>query len=72
MKRRHQRCGKSQRIRLPEARKPLDKFFRRAVQCRDQLVVDRLHDRGHPNKVSMKKGKKGKEKRKDGGSARYL
>lgn len=50
-------------------RKPLNKLFRRAVQCRDQSVVDRLHDRGHPNKVSMKKKKK---ERKDGGRTRYL
>lgn len=36
-------------------RRPLNKLFRRAVQCRDQSVVNRLHDRSHPNKVSMKK-----------------
>jgi hypothetical protein len=51
----------SQRIRLPKTRKPLDKPVLRDVQCRDQLVVDRLFDRSHPNKVSMKKRKKEKK-----------
>ncbi|KAL1962823.1 hypothetical protein VTN77DRAFT_9098 [Rasamsonia byssochlamydoides] len=32
-------------------RRPLDGLFRRAVQCRDQSVVDRLLDRSHPNKM---------------------
>jgi hypothetical protein len=44
-------------------RRPLNKLFRRAVQCRDQFVVDRLVDRSHPNKVSMKKKEKGEEDR---------
>ena len=44
-------------------RKPLNKPLRRAVQCRDQFVVNRLVDRGHPNKVSMKKKKKEEEGR---------
>ena len=50
-------------------RKPLNKPIRRAVQCRDQSVVDRLHDRSHPNKVSMKKKEK---KRKEREECRYL
>ena len=50
-------------------RRPLNKLFRRAVQCRDQSVVNRLFDRSHPNKVSMKKKEK---KRKGGGGRRYL
>lgn len=41
--------------------RPLDKPVLRAVQCRDQSVVARLDDRGHPNKVSMRKRKKRKE-----------
>jgi len=45
--------------------------FRRAVQCRDHSVVDRLLDRGHPNKVSMRKEKKRNSKRRARGS-RYL
>ncbi|KAI9039055.1 mitochondrial 37S ribosomal uS4m domain-containing protein [Aspergillus affinis] len=32
-------------------RRPLNGLFRRAVQCRDQSVVDRLLDRSHPNKL---------------------
>lgn len=42
-------------------RGPLNKLFHRAVQCRDQFVVTRLNDHGHPNKVSMKKKEKGEE-----------
>ena len=42
-------------------RRPLNGLFRRAVQCRDQFVVDRLHDRSHPDKVSMKKRKRKEE-----------
>lgn len=42
-------------------RRPLNKLFRRAVQCRDQSVVSCLYDRIHPNKVSMKKKRKGEE-----------
>ena len=42
-------------------RVPLNKLFRRAVQCRDQPVVNRLIDHSHPNKVSMKKKEKGEE-----------
>jgi hypothetical protein len=41
----------------------LNGLFRRAVQCRDQSVVNRLHDRSHPNKVSMKRRKKEAESR---------
>ena len=68
-KRKYPQSGRCQRIRLSMTRKPLNKPIRRAVQCRDQSVVDRLHDRGHPNKVSMKK----KEKRRKGRAGRqYL
>lgn len=62
--------GRCQRIRLSMTRRPLNKLFRRAVQCRDQSVVDRSHDRGHPNKVSMKK--KRKKRRKVAGRRSYL
>lgn len=51
---------RGQRIRLPMTRRPLDGLFRHAVQCRDQSVVDRLLDRSHPNKVSMRKRKEEK------------
>lgn len=52
-------------------RRPLNGLFRRAVQCRDQSVVDRLLDRSHPNKVSMKKRKKKKNQRLEGQAAIY-
>ena len=52
-----ERC---QRIRLSMTRRPLNGLFRRAVQCRAQSVVNRLHERSHPNKVSMKKRKEEK------------
>lgn len=58
--------GKCQRIRLSMTRKPLNKLFRRAVQCRDQSVVGRLHERSHPNKVSMKKKRKRRGKEPEG------
>ena len=48
-------------------RRPLDRLFLRAVQCRDQSVVNRLLDRSHPNKVSMKKRKKKKNPKDVGG-----
>jgi hypothetical protein len=59
-------------MRLPMTRKPLDELFLRAVQCRDQLVVNRLYDRSHPNKVSMKKRKKKKKSKEIGTEAGYL
>jgi hypothetical protein len=54
-------------MRLPMTRKPLDRSFLRAVQCRAESVVDRLHDRSHPNKVSMKKRKERKRSKGRGG-----
>lgn len=49
-------------------RGPLNRLFHRAVQCRDQPVVTRLDDHGHPNKVSMKKKEKRRGKAgRDGG-----
>lgn len=54
--------GESQRIRLSMTRRPLNGLFRRAVQCRDQSVVNRLHDRSHPNKVSMKRRKEERQR----------
>lgn len=62
--------GKCQRIRLSMTRRPLNRLFRRAVQCRDQTVVGRLYDRDHPNKVSMKR--KRKREGKEAGSQLYL
>lgn len=53
--------GRCQRIRLSMTRRPLNRLFRRDVQCRDQSVVDRHVDRSHPNKVSMKKKRKEEE-----------
>ena len=52
-------------------RRPLNRLFRRAVQCRDQSVVNRLLDRSHPNKVSMKKKRRKKVKRESGGRSLY-
>jgi len=72
MKRKVPQSGRCQRIRLPMTRRPLDKLFLRAVLCRDQSVVNRLLDRSHPNKVSMKKRKKKKESKDIGGKRRFI
>ena len=45
-------------MRLSMTRVPLNRLFRRDVQCRDQPVVNCLFDHSHPNKVSMKKKEK--------------
>lgn len=37
------------------------------VQWTDKSIVNRLHERGHANKVSMKKGKRKKKERREAG-----
>ncbi|KAJ5205988.1 hypothetical protein N7491_003389 [Penicillium cf. griseofulvum] len=42
-------------------RRPLNSLFLRAVQCRDQTVVNRLYDRSHPNKKKEKEEEETRE-----------
>lgn len=61
----------SQRICLSKPRRMLSGKARHDVQCRSPSTADRLLDRGCPNKVSMKKRKKKKDKRSAGGRGIY-